>query len=96
MFKELDYTLKVNEKNYPKLKEMLTITNDDVYEIAKDSHCLAVMTEWDEFKTLDYERLYASMVKPAFVFDGRNILDHAALRKIGFEVHCIGRVFEPL
>lgn len=96
MFKELDYTLKVNEKNYPGLKDMITISNEDVYATAKDSHCLAIMTEWDEFKTLDYERLYASMVKPAFVFDGRNILDHAALRKIGFEVHAIGKIFEEL
>jgi len=40
---------------------------------------------------LDYERIYKSMAKPAFIFDGRNIMDAAALRKIGFEVHCIGK-----
>ena len=47
--------------------------------------------EWDEFKELDFERIYKSMAKPAFVFDGRNLLDHDALRKIGFEVHAIGK-----
>ena len=54
----------------------------DPYEAAKDSHAIAIMTEWDEFKDYDYTRLYDSMVKPAFVFDGRNILDHEALFNI--------------
>lgn len=45
----------------------------------------------DEFKTLDYERIFKSMAKPAFVFDGRNIVDGDALRKIGFEVYSIGK-----
>jgi UDPglucose 6-dehydrogenase len=43
------------------------------------------------FKTLDYEAIYETMTKPAFIFDGRNILDHNRLRKIGFEVHAIGK-----
>jgi UDP-glucose/GDP-mannose dehydrogenase family, UDP binding domain len=50
------------------------------------AHAIAVLTEWDEFKTLDYAKIYKSMAKPAFVFDGRNIIDSAALREIGFEV----------
>ena len=45
----------------------------------------------DEFKTLDYQRIYNSMAKPAFVFDGRNVVDSVALRAIGFEVYCIGK-----
>jgi UDPglucose 6-dehydrogenase len=49
------------------------------------------MTEWDEFKTLDFEAMYAAMRKPAFVFDGRNILNHDALRAIGFQVYAIGK-----
>ena len=93
MLEELKYTCFVDEKNTPDLKKMLSITSTDVYSVVKDSHAIAIMTEWDEFKTLDYERIYASMLKPAFIFDGRNILDHAALRKIGFEVHAIGKVF---
>ena len=46
------------------------------YEAAKGAHALVVLTEWDEFKTLDFEKIYADMVKPAFCFDGRNILPH--------------------
>ena len=53
--------------------------------------CLWWRQQWDEFKTYDYERIYASMAKPAFLFDGRNILDHDKLRTIGFEVYCIGK-----
>ena len=48
------------------------------YEAAKGSHALVVLTEWDEFKTLDFEKIYADMVKPAFCFDGRNILPHVS------------------
>ena len=55
------------------------------------AHAIAVMTEWDEFATLDFEAVYAAMSKPAFIFDGRNILPHAELRKIGFEVYAIGK-----
>ncbi|MBX3418195.1 MAG: UDP-glucose 6-dehydrogenase [Pirellulaceae bacterium] len=58
---------------------------------ASGSHAVAVLTEWDEFKNADFERIYSQMQKPAFVFDGRNILDHKKLQQIGFEVHAIGK-----
>ena len=64
---------------------------EDPYVACAGSHAIAILTEWDEFKTLDYKRIYDSMSKPAFLFDGRNILDHAALREIGFEVYAIGK-----
>ena len=64
---------------------------EDVYEACKDAHAIAVLTEWDMFKTLDYQKIYESMEKPAFMFDGRNIIDHSALRKIGFEVFALGK-----
>lgn len=63
----------------------------DAYKACADSDALVICTEWDEFKTLDYERIYASMRKPAFVFDGRLILDHRALHAIGFNVDIIGK-----
>jgi UDPglucose 6-dehydrogenase len=50
-----------------------------------------VLTEWDEFKTLDFPKIYTGMHKPAFVFDGRNILPHADMTKIGFRVFAIGK-----
>ena len=62
----------------------------DPYKAAQNTHAIAIMTEWDLYKTLDYERIFESMVKPAFLFDGRNILDHQALFEIGFNVYPIG------
>lgn len=64
---------------------------EDPYEALDQAHALAVLTEWDEFKGYDYERIFQGMKKPAFAFDGRNILDRAKLREIGFEVHAIGK-----
>ena len=63
----------------------------DPYEATKGAHAILVMTEWDMFKTLDYQRIYDQMQKPAFVFDGRNILDHHKLKEIGFQVYAIGQ-----
>lgn len=68
----------------------LTVAKD-AYEACAGAHAIAIVTEWDEFKTLDYARIYAGMPKPAFLFDGRNIVDLAALRKIGFRASGIGK-----
>ncbi|MFN3190743.1 MAG: UDP-glucose 6-dehydrogenase [Aureliella sp.] len=64
---------------------------DNAYEAAKDAHAIAIMTEWDEFKDLDYGQVYQNMPQPAFLFDGRNIVNRQALKEIGFEVHAIGK-----
>ncbi len=63
----------------------------DPYLAARGSHALAVLTEWDLYRSLDYRAMFDSMEKPAFVFDGRNILDHEALHAIGFNVFPIGK-----
>jgi UDPglucose 6-dehydrogenase len=63
----------------------------DAYQACKDAHAIAVLTEWDEFKTLDWERIYRDMKKPAFLFDGRLILDRQKLSDIGFNVYSIGK-----
>lgn len=63
---------------------------DSPYIAAKNSHAIVILTEWDEFKNLDYNELYNSMQKPASIFDGRLILDQNKLRKIGFRVFSIG------
>jgi UDPglucose 6-dehydrogenase len=68
----------------------LTVAKD-AYEACAGAHAIAIVTEWDEFKTLDYARIYAAMPKPACLFDGRNIVDLAALRKIGFAAFGIGK-----
>jgi len=63
----------------------------DPYRAAEGAHAIALITEWPEYATLDYQRIYDSMTKPAFIFDGRNLLDFDHLFKIGFEIYSIGR-----
>lgn len=60
------------------------------YEACQRSHAIAVLTEWDEFTTYDWQKIYDSMLKPAFVFDGRNILNKSELEAIGFIYNAIG------
>jgi UDPglucose 6-dehydrogenase len=64
---------------------------EDPYLAAAGCDAIAVMTEWKSYEKLDYVTVYASMNKPAFVFDGRNILDHRELYKIGFNVFPLGK-----
>lgn len=67
----------------------------DAYEATKNAHGVCVLTEWDEFKNLDYGKIYEDMEKPAFVFDGRNVVDAEKLRKIGFIVYSVGKPLDP-
>lgn len=69
----------------------LATTYQDPYEACKDAHAIAVLTEWDEFKDYDWQKIYDNMKKPAFVFDGRSVLDGAKLKEIGFVFHVIGK-----
>jgi UDPglucose 6-dehydrogenase len=66
-------------------------TSSSPYEALKNAHAVAIMTEWDEFKTYDWKKIYATMKKPAFIFDGRNILDKSEMQNIGFEYYSIGQ-----
>lgn len=63
----------------------------DPYLAAKNAHSIVILTEWSQFAELDYARIFQSMVKPAFIFDGRNILDHKRLHAMGYNVHAIGK-----
>ena len=71
--------------------EESVICQPDPYAATADAHALAVLTEWDAFRHLDFGRIYRQMNKPAFAFDGRNVLPHAALHSLGFQVHAIGK-----
>lgn len=64
---------------------------EDPYAAVEDCHAIAVLTEWDIYRDLDFQKIYDTMTKPAFIFDGRNILDHKKLFKIGFNVYPIGK-----
>lgn len=87
---EFSYTLSVTPVTMPGLNDMI-ITESSALNAAKGAHAIALLTEWDEFTALDYQQIFDAMSKPAFVFDGRNILNHAMLRQIGFEVYAIGK-----
>lgn len=63
---------------------------ENPYEACKDAHAVAILTEWDEFKDYDWQKIYDNMLKPAFIFDGRNILDAAKMKEIGFVYQAIG------
>ncbi|MBU4267422.1 MAG: nucleotide sugar dehydrogenase [Acidobacteria bacterium] len=63
----------------------------DPYRAVVDAQAIAVITEWDIYRKLDFAKIFASMRKPAFLFDGRNILDHQKLFNIGFNVFPLGK-----
>lgn len=90
MIREMNYTCGIDQETTEKYITLHT----DVAECLKDAHCIAVLTEWDMFASLDFKTIYKNMVKPAFVFDGRNIMPHALLREIGFQVYSIGQPSE--
>ncbi len=63
----------------------------DPYKAAEGSSAIAVITEWKIYKELDYKKIFTRMKKPAFIFDGRNILDHGNLFDTGFNVYPLGK-----
>ena len=84
-----DCSTQVKPMSFTNVKQVSVF--GDVYEATKNAHGICVLTEWDEFKTIDYQRIFDSMEKPAFVFDGRNVLNVDKLKKIGFIVYSIGK-----
>ncbi len=64
---------------------------EDVYKAVNQADAIALLTDWNIYKNLDFEKIYSSMQKPAFIFDGRNVLDHEKLFDLGFEVYSIGK-----
>ncbi len=78
------------ETDLADIKEKISFI-EDPYDAAKGCDAIAVMTEWDIYAALDFEKIYGNMRKPAFIFDGRNILDHSNLFKIGFNVFPVGK-----
>ena len=60
-------------------------------ETFQNANAILILTEWDEFKQIDFTKAFEVMKKPAWIFDGRNILDHQELKTIGFEVKAIGK-----
>jgi len=92
---ELEYLMKETDGRISDVTKELLDNNlifcSSAAEAADDAHAIAVMTEWDEFKEIDFPSIYQKMKKPAFVFDGRNILEENNLPQLGFEYYGIGR-----
>ena len=86
MLSDLDYLATRSDEANSKALSIF----DNAYEACKGSHAIAILTEWDEFTTYDWQKIYDSMHKPAFLFDGRNILDSKELESIGFIYKAIG------
>ena len=91
------YDPKVNEKQI--MLDLLSLPAEDLenlevainpYDACKNSHAIAIVTEWDEFVTLDWKNIYGNMLKPAFIFDGRNILNKKEMENIGFTYIAVG------
>ncbi len=74
----------------PKINEDSISVYDSPYDSVKNSHAIAILTEWDEFIDYDYNKIFDLMVKPSFLFDGRRIIDKNLLEKIGFKVYKLG------
>ena len=64
--------------------------NQDPYKACHNSHAIAILTEWDEFNTYDWQKIYNNMLKPAFIFDGRNLLNKKQMTEIGFTYIAVG------
>lgn len=86
IYADIDYlNTRFSEEN----RALLQIASDP-YLVCKEAHAIAILTEWDEFKNYNWEQIYRDMLKPAFVFDGRGILNKEKLESIGFIYYKIG------
>ena len=90
---DLSYLWELKGVSEPQIRQKLkqVYVHTDTKEIFKNSHAIAVLTEWDEFKTYNWKSIYKVMYKPAFVFDGRNVLDEISIKNLGFKFYGIGK-----
>ncbi len=96
MLDDLDFLQKIKNGNGQiqlspeEIRERLII-HDDPYDATKDAHATLIITEWDEFKNYDWQKIHEQMLKPAFLFDGRNLLDGKKMEETGFRVYQVGK-----
>lgn len=86
IYADLDY---LNTRSSEENRRLVRVVNDP-YEATSDAHAIAVLTEWDEFKTYDWSRIKQEMKRPSFIFDGRKLLNRAQLEELGFIYYAIG------
>jgi len=99
VFADLEYLQTHRVGQYVEQGEMMSMdeirslvtVHSDPYSAMESAHATTILTEWDEFKCYDWNKVYTNMLKPAFVFDGRNVVDEKKLAGIGFNTYSIGR-----
>ncbi len=82
--------LRLENRTDEENKNQLKFINDP-YLACENTHAIAILTEWDEFISYDWKKIYKNMNKPAFIFDGRNILNRELIESIGFIYYGIGK-----
>ena len=90
---DMRYLWDLNGYSKKIIKEKLNniVVHDSHMNSINKSHAIVILTEWDEFTAYDWKKIYKKVFKPAFIFDGRNILNHNKLTSIGFDVFSIGK-----
>lgn len=88
ILRDLDY---LNTRRPEENSALITVSKHPLEDV-ENAHAIAILTEWDEFKTYDWQKIYDKMLKPAFIFDGRRILDQEKMENIGFNYYRIGQV----
>jgi UDPglucose 6-dehydrogenase len=86
IYSDLNY---LGSRSEEENRRMLRVV-DNPMQACTDAHAVTILTEWDEFKHLDWKAIYNDMLKPAFLFDGRRLLDRKTKEDIGFEFYAIG------
>src|SRR5690554_1444721 len=87
VYADLDY---LNTRSEAENRRLVKVVNDP-YQAMDDAHAVAILTEWDEFKTYDWQQVYEGMKKPAFLFDGRNVVERKEIEVLGFSFQGVGR-----
>ncbi|MET7030273.1 nucleotide sugar dehydrogenase [Sediminicola luteus] len=87
IYADMDY---LNTRTPEENRRLLKVVKDPI-KATEEAHAIAILTEWDEFKTYDWDKIYNNMLKPAFVFDGRRLLDSETMTAKGFEFYKIGQ-----
>jgi UDPglucose 6-dehydrogenase len=86
IYSDLDY---LNTRTPEENRRLVKVVKNP-YEACEEAHAIAILTEWDEFKEYDWKKIFNSVFKPAFVFDGRKILNSETMIEVGFEYSAIG------
>lgn len=88
IYEDLDY---LGSRSPEENRRLLKVVHDP-YKACEAAHAIAILTEWDEFKEYDWQKIFDDVVKPAFVFDGRKILNDKVIGNIGFHYIAIGKI----